>query len=69
MKKLSKKDLHDILMLRQDLQNVEIRCQNIRKILDKKGWRENETLLDVVEYDVKVFGKELLEIERKNEEL
>ncbi len=69
MKKLSKNDLHDILMLRQDLQNVEVRCQNLREVLDKKGWRENGSLLDDVEYEVKEFRLELLEIERKNGEI
>lgn len=69
MKKLNKEEMRQLYMLRQELGTVRIRIEKVRNFLDKKGWREKDSLMDEVDYEAKEFAEEIHEIERENEKL
>lgn len=69
MKKLNKEEMRQLYMLRQELGTVRIRIEKVRNFLDKKGWREKDSLMDEVDYEAKEFAEEIQEIERENEKL
>ena len=64
MKKLNKEEMRQLYMLRQELGTVRIRIEKVKNFLDKKGWREKDSLMDEVDYEAKEFAEEIHEIER-----